>query len=159
MLYRPSHPPKPSTTSLHLSITLPAHTTVEVRIPFTKLTLKYTEHRPDAERGVEIPSGVLTLLDVEGDALDQVEAGGGQATIGELNPLKTSRRHIYTQRLLLDVPTPDFSMPYNVIIMSSTVMAIFFGLMQGALTRRWGFVDVGPSTSKEGQEGEKLKSI
>ena len=109
---------------------MPANSTTDIRIPYTKLTLKYTEHRPDAERGVEIPSGVLTLLDVQGDQ------GDGEAV------LRTGRRHVYTRRLLMDLPTPDFSMPYNVIIMSSTVMAVFFGLMQGALTRRWGWVEL-----------------
>lgn len=141
MAYHPSHPPLPSTTSVHLSLLLPALSTIEIRIPYTKLTLKYTEHRPDAERGVEIPSGVLNLLDIQGD-------GALAASEVSIHPdLRTNRRHIYSQRLLLDVPTPDFSMPYNVIIMSSTVMAVFFGLMQGALTRRWGVVELGRGKS------------
>lgn len=106
--------------------------------------LKYTEHRPDAERGNEIPSGILTLLDLEGEA-EQEELGQGEAE--NVQPKRSSRSRIYTTRLLLDVATPDFSMPYNVIIMSSTVMAIFFGLMQGTLTRRWGFVQV-PGSGK-----------
>jgi phosphatidylinositol glycan class T len=111
------------------------NTTTEIRIPYTKLTLKYTEHRPDAERGIEIPSGVLTLLDVQGEE-------GVPPDPESADPLKTGRRHVYTRRLLMDMPTPDFSMPYNVIIMSSTVMAVFFGLMHGALTRRWGWVEL-----------------
>lgn len=119
--YHPSVPPTDSTTTLHIRLILPANSTTVITIPFTKLMLKYTEHNPDAERGREIPSGVLTLD--EDDTTDP-------------------RRRIYTKRLLLDVPTPDFSMPYNVIIMSSTVMAVFFGLMQGSLTRRWGWVQV-----------------
>ncbi|KAK4689618.1 GPI-anchor transamidase subunit T, partial [Tremellales sp. Uapishka_1] len=117
--YRPSRPPSVSTTTLHLNLHLPSHSTVLLEIPFSKLTLKYKEHRPDAERGVEIPSSVLTL-----------PSEGG------------TRNRIYTSKLLLDVPTPDFSMPYNVIIMSSTVMAVFFGLVQGSLGRRWGWVEV-----------------
>ena len=99
--------------------------------------LKYTEHRPDAERGVEIPSGTLTLLDLLGE-----DAEGDVENDATVDPRRSGRSRIYTTRLLLDVPTPDFSMPYNVIIMSSTVMAIFFGLMQGTLTRRWTFVKV-----------------
>ena len=109
-------------------ITLPGRSTLRLTIPFTKLTLKYTEHRPDAERGIELPSGVLTLLD-SNTSTNAIHLG-------------TRRQRIYTQRLLLDVPTPDFSMPYNVIIMSSTVIAVFFGLMHGALTRRWGWVEL-----------------
>jgi phosphatidylinositol glycan class T len=128
--YMPSVPPTPSTTTLHLHLTLLARSTLRLSIPFTKLTLKY------AERGREIPPGVLTLLDVEG------EDGEGE---GDMDYRRSSRRRVYAAKLLLDVPTPDFSMPYNVIIMTSTVMAVFFGSLQGRLVRRWGWVETEPS--------------
>jgi phosphatidylinositol glycan class T len=131
--YHPSTPPKPTTTSIHLSLTLPARSELVLTIPFTKLMLKYTEHRPDAERGRELSSGILTLLDLADDI-------GSTESISDV--LRSSRTRIYTPKLLLDIPTPDFSMPYNVIIMSSTVMAVFFGLMHGHLTRRWGWVQL-----------------
>jgi phosphatidylinositol glycan class T len=134
--YDPSTPPSTSTTTLHLSLTLPPRSELTLTIPFTKLTLKYTEHRPDAERGVEIPSGTLTLLDL----LPESDAAEGHTSTK--HPRRSGRTRIYTNRLLLDVPTPDFSMPYNVIIMSSTVMAVFFGLMQGTLTRTWSYVQL-----------------
>jgi phosphatidylinositol glycan class T len=136
LAYHPSTPPKPTTTTLHLSLILPADSTIVMTIPFTKLMLKYTEHRPDAERGREISSGILTLFNDDHD----VDKG--------------YRKRIYTPRLLLDVPTPDFSMPYNVIIMSSTVMAVFFGLMHGSLTRRWGWVEL---PDAKGESGELRK--
>ncbi|WWC71298.1 uncharacterized protein I206_105252 [Kwoniella pini CBS 10737] len=138
--YNPSTPPKISTTTLHFYLTIPANSKLILKIPFTKLTLKYTEHRPDAERGIEISSGVLTLL----DTLPESQLAESEI----FNSRRTGRKRIYTNRLLLDVPTPDFSMPYNVIIMSSTVMAVFFGLMQGALTRKWGWVEL-PSVAEK----------
>ena len=145
--YHPSTPPKQSTTTIHLTLILPSRSTIVLSIPFTKLTIKYIEHRPDAERGVEIPSGILTLLDLEGESMDPNDS---LAKIGTVTPRRSSRQHLYTSRILLDVPTPDFSMPYNVIIMSSTVMAVFFGLMHGGLTRRWGWVEVkGPGKALE----------
>lgn len=128
-----------------------------LQIPFSKLTLKYTEHRPDAERGMEIPSGVLTLLDLEGEESAETGSAGRSADQGAVQPRRSGRRHIYTSRLLLDVPTPDFSMPYNVIIMSSTVMAIFFGMMHGALTRRWGFVELEAPAGKSEDPAEAEK--
>ena len=141
MFYDPSTPPSPSSTTLHLTLSIPAHSHLILRIPFSKLQLKYTDYRPDAERGMEIPSGTLTLLDLEGEE-------GGASNASEV-PRKSGRARIYTTRLLMDLPTPDFSMPYNVIIMTSTVMAVFFGLMQGGLTRRWGWVRVGRVSSGE----------
>jgi phosphatidylinositol glycan class T len=139
LFYESSHPPTLSATTLHLTLSIPPQSVLIIKIPFTKLMLKYTEHRPDAERGIEIPSGTLTFIGRESQAELDVKSGA----------VPSGRSRLYTTRLLLDVPTPDFSMPYNVIIMSSTVMAIFFGLMQGTLTRRWGFVQV-PNSAKAG---------
>ena len=34
------------------------------------------------------------------------------------------------------LPTPDFSMPYNVITITCTVMALFFGTVFNILTRQ-----------------------
>ena len=42
-----------------------------------------------------------------------------------------------TSALLLSLPTPDFSMPYNVIILSSTVIALAFGSVFNLLVRRF----------------------
>lgn len=42
-----------------------------------------------------------------------------------------------TPALLLSLPTPDFSMPYNVIILSSTVIALAFGSIFNLLVRRF----------------------
>jgi len=42
-----------------------------------------------------------------------------------------------TTSLLLSLPTPDFSMPYNVIILTSTIIALVFGSIFNLLTRRF----------------------
>ena len=57
---------------------------------------------------------------------------------------------------MLDLPTPDFSMPYNVIMMSSTVMAVFFGMMHGALTRKWWFIELGPDGKEVRAKGSRI---
>ncbi|CAI8500591.1 unnamed protein product [Hanseniaspora opuntiae] len=41
-----------------------------------------------------------------------------------------------TSTLLLTLATPDFSMPYNVITITSTLMAFSFGLIFNLLTKR-----------------------
>lgn len=38
-----------------------------------------------------------------------------------------SGERFYTESLLIRLPTPDFSMPYNVITLTCTVLALFFG--------------------------------
>ncbi|KAL3517815.1 hypothetical protein ACH5RR_020404 [Cinchona calisaya] len=52
----------------------------------------------------------------------------------------------YTEVLLVPLTTPDFSMPYNVITITCTVFALYFGSLLNALRRRMG------------EEGRLLKS-
>ena len=54
---------------------------------------------------------------------------------------------IHTETLLVMLPTPDFSMPYNVICLACTVIAIAFGSIHNLTTRRFTTVD---PTAKKG---------
>jgi len=44
----------------------------------------------------------------------------------------------YTEVLLVPLTTPDFSMPYNVITITCTVFALYFGSLLNVLRRRVG---------------------
>lgn len=44
---------------------------------------------------------------------------------------------LHTESLLVILPTPDFSMPYNVICLACTVVAIAFGSIHNLTTRRF----------------------
>ena len=59
-------------------------------------------------------------------------------------PSPTQRR-TYTRPLLVDLATPGFSMPYNVIIMSCTLIALIFGSVFNLLTRKFVVVRVNPA--------------
>jgi GPI-anchor transamidase subunit T len=43
---------------------------------------------------------------------------------------------IHTEALLINLPTPDFSMPYNVICLACTVVALAFGPLHNMTTKR-----------------------
>ncbi|KAH8106369.1 GPI transamidase component GPI16 [Phellopilus nigrolimitatus] len=70
-----------------------------------------------------------------------------------------SAQRVYTPAVLVDLATPDFSMPYNVIIMSSTPIALVFGSVFNLLTRLFVAVkvngDVGGSV--ESMVGSKVE--
>ena len=53
---------------------------------------------------------------------------------------------MHTEHILVSLPTPDFSMPYNVICLACTVVAIAFGSIHNLTTRR--FVVQDPTKSK-----------
>lgn len=54
-----------------------------------------------------------------------------------LYSLSGEPQRIYTDTLLVSLPTPDFSMPYNVITLTCTVIALFFGSLFNLLIRNF----------------------
>lgn len=57
---------------------------------------------------------------------------------------------VYAESVLLVVPTPDFSMPYNVITLTCTVLALFYGSVFNILTRKL------RESKKDGKAEEKV---
>ncbi|QOU18429.1 hypothetical protein BRETT_000156 [Brettanomyces bruxellensis] len=94
---------------------IPANTKVKLSIDFDKAMLLYAEYPPDANHGFEIEPAVIAIMNPDtGESIYQMR----------------------TTTALLTLPTPDFSMPYNVIILTSTVMAMTFGSFFNLLTKR-----------------------
>jgi len=131
-----------------------------VSATFEKAFLRLGEFPPDANRGFDLPPAVLTLppprvvrfdravdsggapveaaLDFDSPLLDALEGfprGGGGGAVGGAAPPERA----YAEGALLTLPTPDFSMPFNVITMVSTLMTVFVGAMVGVLTERQGW--------------------
>ncbi|KAI7969981.1 hypothetical protein EIK77_000377 [Talaromyces pinophilus] len=102
-------------TQLELVLSVPADSTVTLIYDIEKAILRYTEYPPDANRGFNVAPAVIRILDQE----------------------NRSPVYLRTTGLLLSLPTPDFSMPYNVIILTSTVMALGFGSIFNLLVRRF----------------------
>lgn len=98
-------------THLEYTITIPANSSIALSIQFDKSLLKYAEYPPDANHGFEIESAVITVV----------------------SPVQYQMR---TSTLLLLLATPDFSMPYNVIILTSTTMGLIFGTLFNMLVKR-----------------------
>ncbi|KAF2275497.1 Gpi16 subunit, GPI transamidase component [Westerdykella ornata] len=110
---------------LELRVVIPADSSLSLTYDFDKAILRYTEYPPDANRGFDAAPAVIRLL----------------------SPRPPDRKGVYTRTtsLLLQLPTPDFSMPYNVIILTSTVMALAFGNIFNLLVRRFVGADEVPS--------------
>ncbi|KYQ90776.1 hypothetical protein DLAC_09416 [Tieghemostelium lacteum] len=131
-----------SPSTLELSFELPPNSVASMSIDFDKVFLHYTEHPPDANRGFDLGSGVVTCH-IQPESIPTLH---GESIDLEWSPLlytkKSSRDNttipvrIYTEGLLITLPTPDFSMLYNVITLTSTVFALFFGSMINILIRR-----------------------
>ncbi|KAF1997302.1 GPI transamidase-like protein component Gpi16 [Amniculicola lignicola CBS 123094] len=114
--YRPAVDRKRG-THLELRMLIPASSTLTLTYDFEKAILRYTEYPPDANRGFDVAPAIIRLI--------TPPSSDGKGT------------YLRTTSLLLPLPTPDFSMPYNVIILTSTVMALGFGNIFNLLVRRF----------------------
>ncbi|KAL5118633.1 Subunit of the glycosylphosphatidylinositol transamidase complex-like protein [Pleosporales sp. CAS-2024a] len=112
-------------THLELRMVMPPNSTLTLTYDFEKAILRYNEYPPDANRGFDAAPAIIRILSPHQDGKKGV--------------------YIRTTSLLLPLPTPDFSMPYNVIILTSTVMALGFGNIFNLLVRRLVGIDEVPA--------------
>ncbi|KAI9895665.1 hypothetical protein PsorP6_019451 [Peronosclerospora sorghi] len=113
---------------LRLEAFLPANTTLVFSLQMEKLFLRYSEHPPDANRGFDIASGAATF-NIQRDSMEQ-------STCCQLVLSPGFTTTLFTEPLLVLLPTPDFSMPYNDITMTSTVVAFLVGTTLNTLLRK-----------------------
>ncbi|KAI0775576.1 Gpi16 subunit GPI transamidase component [Trametes elegans] len=133
---------------LQAVLTLPPRATLQLVMDVSKPFLRYTEHQPDAQRGWDLPPAVVVSFAFGGaNGSEALQDAGAEA---EAETRGRRPRRMYTPVMLVDLATPDFSMPYNVIIMSCTLIALVFGSVFNLLTRRLVVVRVaGPEHERE----------
>lgn len=124
-------------TQLELALSVPAASTVTLTYDFEKAILRYTEYPPDANRGFNVAPAVIRILD----------------------PVHKAPIYIRSTSLLLQLPTPDFSMPYNVIILTSTVIALAFGTIFNILVRRVVSLDEAAALGAQGLKGRLVGKL
>jgi phosphatidylinositol glycan class T len=105
--YYQSAIPRTRPTIIEQLLILPSKTTTRLHVDFDKAFIKYTEHPPDSNRGFDVSAAIVT----HGD------------------------KRYFSRNLLIHLATPDFSMPYNVITLSCTVLALLAGGMFNLLIR------------------------
>ncbi|XP_017465987.1 PREDICTED: GPI transamidase component PIG-T isoform X2 [Rhagoletis zephyria] len=121
---------------LELVFEIPPRSTVQVSFDFDYIFLKWLEYPPDANHGHYLGSAIITT---------QLPIGRNYSTIpvdkylfaDSFNASRPSYfLEIRTESLILSLPTPDFSMPYNVICLACTVVALAFGPIHSVATKR-----------------------
>ncbi|KAL0417473.1 UNVERIFIED_CONTAM: GPI transamidase component PIG-T [Sesamum radiatum] len=128
---------KVSPGSMEIVLRLPCSvSTAALTLEFDKGFLHIDEYPPDANQGFDIPSAVVrfndfvTNISFDDNSLKRVPI---LSKLEENIPVLS-----YTEVLLVPLTTPDFSMPYNVITITCTVFALYFGSLLNALRRRVG---------------------
>lgn len=110
---------------------------VTLTLEFDKGFLHIDEYPPDANQGFDIPSAVISFPDFHASMHflkdDSLNKSPLLSKFQEKSPVLC-----YTEVLLVPLTTPDFSMPYNVITITCTVFALYFGSLLNVLRRRVG---------------------
>ncbi|GAA5900976.1 hypothetical protein JCM6882_005993 [Rhodosporidiobolus microsporus] len=127
-------------TTLQALLRLPPHSTTQLTLAYESATLWYTEYPSDANRGFSVPGAQLILLSPPPPS-DAASPPLRPRQVGFLRS-RVPLLRLHTPTTLLSLPLPDFSMPYNVIILTSTIVALFFGSIVNGLVRRWLCVDL-----------------
>ena len=138
-------PAKDRIQSHHLEVllVLPANSMTDISYQFDRVFLKWTEYPPDANHGVYVNSAIIS-------ANLNIDRNFTYLPIRET--ISTDNLHfvrIHTQTLLVSLPTPDFSMPYNVICLVSTVVSLAFGPIHNLTTKRTRIADQSEQTEKK----------
>ncbi|KAM4077897.1 hypothetical protein ACJW30_12G174700 [Castanea mollissima] len=106
-------------------------------LEFDKGFLHIDEYPPDANQGFDIPSAVIIFPNFQ-TSMQYLEDNSSNKSPMLLKFQEKSPVLSYTEILLVPLTTPDFSMPYNVITITCTVFALYFGSLLNVLRRRVG---------------------
>ncbi|TKR65001.1 hypothetical protein L596_025465 [Steinernema carpocapsae] len=111
---------------MELQIELPKKSVCVMSVDYETAFMRAQEFHPDANYGNYIPGAVVSFKAEEEDLLANV-----------ITPtwIPKERILVYGETLLIQLPTPDFSMPFNVLCLVSTVISIFYGPIHGLTTK------------------------
>ncbi|XP_053706299.1 GPI transamidase component PIG-T [Synchiropus splendidus] len=135
---------------LEMLIQLPPNSNTEVTVQFERALLKWTEYTPDPNHGFYVGSSVVSALVPSIVAMDTNNTQA-RPLFASFFPVKEESSYfvrVYTEPLLVNLPTPDFSMPYNVICLTCTVVAVGYGSLYNLLTRSFQVEEPSPSLAK-----------
>ncbi|KAL6075622.1 GPI transamidase component PIG-T [Balamuthia mandrillaris] len=126
---------------IEATMSIPPRTVLILSFDFEKAFLHFTEFPPDPHRGFDIGTAVLRVHSSPSNSSSIIIPSSARPLLRDVPVLPSSSAFLasfaqhgkneyhYTNGLLVDLPTPDFSMPYNVITFTGAAMAIFFGSM------------------------------
>lgn len=121
---------------IEVVLRLPARSVTSVSIDFDYVFLKWQEYPPDANHGFYIGSAVVSSylpLAKNYTGLPQ----DSSTIFGSFNASRSGYLvQVRTENMVITLPTPDFSMPYNVICLACTVVALAFGPLHNITTKR-----------------------
>eukprot|EP00931_Biecheleriopsis_adriatica_P092749 TRINITY_DN6652_c0_g1_i1.p1 TRINITY_DN6652_c0_g1~~TRINITY_DN6652_c0_g1_i1.p1 ORF type:complete len:500 (-),score=100.61 TRINITY_DN6652_c0_g1_i1:10-1320(-) len=124
-----------SPTELSLSLDLLPGSSVSIFLDVLKNFIHFREFSFSCEKGFDVGGAVWLEKDLVGDqggarhvdTADFLVSLGQTSASGNAPGAERGWRLHFTEGMLVMLPMPDFSMPFNVIALSSTAVTFFFG--------------------------------
>ena len=119
---------------LEWRVTLPPYGSALLSLQLRRPLLPVEVLPSDASRGLDLGAAAVRYR-VHRPAA-RPTAAAAAATPGSIPAAAEAPRLLFTESALLQLPLADQSMPFNVISLTSTLVALFAGSMFNLLTRR-----------------------
>ncbi|VDK83996.1 unnamed protein product [Litomosoides sigmodontis] len=126
---------------LEWNVTLPENSFCSISFEFDKAFLRVNEYPPDASHGFYVPAPIITFS-AAAELWEKNRTDLGDAlttTFDEILGAKNSNGSriitMHGEVLLVLLPVPDFSMPFNVICLVCTAIAMLFGPVHTLTTK------------------------
>lgn len=122
---------------VEIVLRLPPRSTTSISVDFEHVFLKWTEYPPDASHGFYISSSVISaMLPLARNITGLPQRGSTLSDSFNSSSGSGYFVQVHTETMVVTLPTPDFSMPYNVICLACTVVALAFGPLHNITTKR-----------------------
>ncbi|XP_055603246.1 GPI transamidase component PIG-T [Uranotaenia lowii] len=145
-------------SQLEIAFTIPKRSTVELSFDFDYIFLKWQEYPPDASHGYYLqPSIISVMLPVARNYTSLPREASLLRDSFNASQANGYFLQIRTEALLLTLPIPDFSMPYNVICLACTVVALAFGPIHNISTKK--IVAKSKETKAKPKMMDKIKGL
>lgn len=113
-------------TQMEIIFTLAPKDSLIMTMECMKKFLQFIDFPFDPNRGLDIPGAIVQYHDNEN--------GNGN---DNKNDSSSFKYEFTTPTILMTIPTPDFTMTYNIITLSSTILSIFYGAFFNFTYRRF----------------------
>lgn len=113
-------------TLIEFSVIVPAASEVQISYDFERAFLRWYDYKPAANKGVLLGSAVISV---------SLPSPFKYYLFQNYSAIDDDLK-LYARPLLVILPTPDFSMPYNVICLVCSVLAAAFGPLHSMTTNK-----------------------
>uniref|UniRef100_A0A1I7Y5F1 GPI transamidase component PIG-T n=1 Tax=Steinernema glaseri TaxID=37863 RepID=A0A1I7Y5F1_9BILA len=111
---------------IELEINLPAKSVCLMNVNYDTAFMRAQEFKPDANYGNYVPGAVVSFRSDRSNLVKDAAL---------LKEDSDDVVFVHGEVLLVQMPTPDFSMPFNVLCLVSTVISILYGPMYSLSTK------------------------